>query len=171
VDDATSVLFDLPGFIVIECVELDEDRRVVIMQVAVEHGCPRCGVLVGGKPYDVRESPIKDLPFGERPLVVIWRKRRYRCLEPCGAARMGCGALRHRQRIRRRAPGVRRQPGHRQQHATEARQRGTRSTGEVLAPTSGRRCRNREGDRGSDPRPAQARLRRGATQIWDRDHL
>lgn len=82
-DDATSVLFDLPGFVVIECVELDDGaRRVLIMQVAVEHGCPRCGVLVGGKPYDVRESRIKDLPFGERPLVVIWRKRRYRCLEP-----------------------------------------------------------------------------------------
>jgi transposase len=49
------------------------------MQVAEEHGCPRCGVMVSGKPYDVRESRIKDLPFGERRLVVIWRKRRYRC--------------------------------------------------------------------------------------------
>ncbi|MGI8678690.1 MAG: ISL3 family transposase [Jatrophihabitans sp.] len=85
-DDATSVLFDLPGFVVIECVELDDDaRRTVIMQVAVEHGCPRCGVVVGGKPYDTRESRIKDLPFGERSLVVIWRKRRYRCPETsCG---------------------------------------------------------------------------------------
>lgn len=34
-EDATSVLFDLPGFVVIECVELSDDdaRRVVIMQV------------------------------------------------------------------------------------------------------------------------------------------
>ena len=82
-EDATSVLFDLPGFAVVECVELGDDRRrVVIMQVAGEHGCPRCGVVVGGKPYDVRESRVKDLPFGERPLTVIWRKRRYRCPEP-----------------------------------------------------------------------------------------
>jgi len=80
VDDATSVLFDLPGFVVIECVELDDDaRRVVIMQAAAEHGCPRCGVVVGGRPYDVRESRVTDLPFGERALVVVWRKRRYRC--------------------------------------------------------------------------------------------
>ncbi len=64
----------------IECVELDDDaRRVVIMQAAAEHGCPRCGVVVGGRPYDVRESRVTDLPFGERALVVVWRKRRYRC--------------------------------------------------------------------------------------------
>ena len=51
------------------------------MQRAAEHGCPRCGVLVGGKPYALRESRIKDLPVGHRPLVVVWRKRRYRCPE------------------------------------------------------------------------------------------
>ncbi len=80
-DVTTSVLFDLPGFVVVERVELEDgDRRVLIMQVAVEHRCPRCGVLVGGTPYDVRESRITDVPFAERALVVIWRKRRYRCL-------------------------------------------------------------------------------------------
>ncbi len=39
-------------------------RRVVIMQVAVEHACPRCGVLVGGQPFDVRQARVKDLPMG-----------------------------------------------------------------------------------------------------------
>lgn len=75
--DATSVLFDLPGFVVIECVEHDDGdgRRVVIMQLAIEHGCPDCGIVVCGKPYDLRDSAVKDLPFGERRLVVIWRKR------------------------------------------------------------------------------------------------
>ena len=80
--DGSSLLFDLPGFRVVSCEEIPADgRRVVVMQVADEHACPRCGVLVGGKPYDVRESRIKDLPFGHRPLEVIWRKRRYRCTE------------------------------------------------------------------------------------------
>ncbi len=43
------------------CAELagGEGRRAVIMQSADEHGCPRCGVVVGGKPYDVRESRTK----------------------------------------------------------------------------------------------------------------
>lgn len=82
-EDATSLLFDLPGFAVIECVEspCGTARRVLIMQMVDEHGCPRCGVVVCGRPYDVRESRVKDLPFGERGLIVMWRKRRYRCLE------------------------------------------------------------------------------------------
>src|SRR5512135_622741 len=85
VSDATSLLFDLPGFRVVsvEGTPLGV-RRVVVMQVAAEHACPRCGVLAGGKPYDVREMRVKDLPVGHRPLLVVWRKRRYRCLQsPC----------------------------------------------------------------------------------------
>jgi transposase len=82
VSDGTSLLFDLPGFRVVSCELVEEQRRVVVMQEADEHACPRCGVLVGGRPYDVRESRIKDLPFGDRPVQVIWRKRRYRCPEP-----------------------------------------------------------------------------------------
>ena len=79
--DATS-LYDLPGFRVVSCEEVEPDgRRVVVMRVADEHACPRCGVLVGGRPYDVRESRIKDLPMGHRGLDVVWRKRRYRCVE------------------------------------------------------------------------------------------
>jgi hypothetical protein len=102
-DDGTSVLFDLPGFRVVECAELDVGtRRVVIMQVAEEQGCPRCGVMVCGKPYDVRESRIKDFPLGKRKLVVVWCKRRYRCprwdcrqrLFVDAAARFGLAAVR-----------------------------------------------------------------------------
>jgi transposase len=82
VRDATSLLFDLPGFWVMSCRESPLGvLRVVVMQRAGEHACPRCGVLVGGRPYDVRLSRIKDLPFGHRPLEVFWRKRRYRCPE------------------------------------------------------------------------------------------
>jgi transposase len=81
-EDATTLLFDLPGFRVVSCQETPPDgRRAVVMQSADEHACPRCGALVDGRPYDVRESRIKDLPMGHRPLEVIWRKRRYRCAE------------------------------------------------------------------------------------------
>ncbi|MBA2638389.1 MAG: transposase [Nocardioidaceae bacterium] len=81
--DATSLLYDLPGFVVVSCAgTTSTDRRVVVMQAVDEHACPRCGVLVDGKPYDVRESRIKDLPVGHRAPRVVWRKRRYRCPEP-----------------------------------------------------------------------------------------
>jgi transposase len=80
-EDGTTLLFDLPGFRVVECYE-DEDgqRQVVVMGLAAEHACPGCGVLVA-KPYDHREMALKDLPFGHRPLRLRWRKRRYACSE------------------------------------------------------------------------------------------
>ena len=56
VSDATSLLLDLPGFRVVSCEQVAPDaRRVVVMQTADEHACPQCGVLVGGRPFDVRE--------------------------------------------------------------------------------------------------------------------
>jgi transposase len=81
-------LFDLPGFRVVDCGE-DESgqRRVVVLGADDEHACPDCGVLAA-KPYDVRESQVKDLPFGQRPLTVIWRKRRFLCREPACARRV-----------------------------------------------------------------------------------
>src|SRR5512144_2781166 len=82
-DGAVSLLFDLPGFWVVSCGGVPPDgRRVVVVQRAAGHGCPRCGVLAGGKPYDVREVRVKDVPMGRRPLEVVWRKRRYRCGGP-----------------------------------------------------------------------------------------
>ncbi len=80
-EDGTTLLFDLPGFRVVECYEDgDGQRQVVVMGLAAEHACPGCGVLVA-KPYDHREMVVKDLPIGQRPLHLRWRKRRYACSE------------------------------------------------------------------------------------------
>lgn len=66
--DGSSLSLDLPVSRIVSCEEIPVDsRRVVMMQMADEHACPRCGVLVGGKSYEVRESRIKALPFGHRP--------------------------------------------------------------------------------------------------------
>jgi len=82
-------LYDLPGFRVVSVQETPlKVRRVTIMGESQEHACPRCGVLVGGKPYDLRESRVKDLPVGHRPVEVMWRKRRYRCPETRCAQRV-----------------------------------------------------------------------------------
>ncbi len=87
--DATSLLYDLPGFAVVSVEPMPGGgRQVVIMQSADEHACPRCGVLVGGRPFDVRPSRVKDLPVGHRRVEVIWRKRRYRCRESVCAQRV-----------------------------------------------------------------------------------
>lgn len=88
-DHGTTLLFDLPGFRVVGCREDEHGQRhVVVMGEDDEHACPGCGALAGGRPYDVRESRIKDLPFGHRPLTVTWRKRRYRCVESACSRRI-----------------------------------------------------------------------------------
>lgn len=81
--NATSVLFDLPGFTVVECrVDAAGVRRLVIMSERSEHACTGCGVIqTPGRVYDHRLSRLKDLPFGERGLAVWWRKRRFRCTD------------------------------------------------------------------------------------------
>ena len=81
-DDAPSLLLDLPGFRVVSVVESAGLRRVVVVQQAAEHSCPTCGGLVGGRAYEVRGSRVTDLPMGPRPVQVGWRKRRYRCPQP-----------------------------------------------------------------------------------------
>lgn len=61
--DATSLLFDLPRFRAIECVEDQESsgRQVTVVSEVDVHGCPDCGVIVD-EPHDQCDRVIKDLP-------------------------------------------------------------------------------------------------------------
>ena len=80
--EATTLLFALPGYRVVEVsAEPDGGRRVLVETVLAEAACPGCGVFTG----QVHERPVrrlKDLPHGAVPLRVWVRKRRYRCPEP-----------------------------------------------------------------------------------------
>ncbi len=87
VENATSVLLDLPGFRVVEVRRVEdetvaEDRRLVVVEtVEPVTACPECGVLAAR----VHEWPrvlVKDLPVGSGRLRLVWRKRRYRCDKP-----------------------------------------------------------------------------------------
>lgn len=49
-----------------------DTRRVVVMPVAGRARLPAVRHAVGGNPCDVRESRIRDLPIGHRPLEVVW---------------------------------------------------------------------------------------------------
>lgn len=81
-DEGTTLLFDLPGCSTYPGSggEVSGRRGWSAPRCChdpdVGHACPGCGVFAQAKPYDVRESRIKDLPFGHRPLSVTWRKRR-----------------------------------------------------------------------------------------------
>jgi transposase len=80
--EATSLLFALPGFRVLE-VSLDPDgrRRVLVESVSAEGGCPACGVASSV----IKDRPVrrvKDLPHGDTALRMSVRKRRFLCPEP-----------------------------------------------------------------------------------------
>jgi transposase len=75
--DATTIMFGLPA---VRDVDIDGDNRRVVHVVTDEGAaaaCPAYGVF----PSSVRQyrtTQPKDLPYGEAPLVVRWRKAQCR---------------------------------------------------------------------------------------------
>src|SRR5271155_1728079 len=84
-ENGTSILFGLPGVAVdrVERVTVDGElvRLVhVVTTASSAAGCPQCGVI-STSVKQRRTTRPRDLPYGEEPLAVRWRKRQYRCRE------------------------------------------------------------------------------------------
>ena len=81
-ENGTTILFGLPG-VAVQRVERSGDAGRLVQVVTAASsaaGCPCCGVVsVSVKQY--RTTRPRDLPYGEEPLALRWRKRQYRCLE------------------------------------------------------------------------------------------
>ena len=82
--DAASVIFNLPGYRVVDAVDLPlGGRRVKVEPVEVEDGCPACGV-VSSRVHAWVEQRVRDIPHAGQVVVVV-RKPRLVCTEPaCG---------------------------------------------------------------------------------------
>ena len=78
------LLVGLPGLHVLTAERDDHDRLVVTVESAPEPmGCRSCGVIARG--HGRVEVRLVDAPAFGRPVRIIWRKRRWLCLEPaCG---------------------------------------------------------------------------------------
>ncbi|HLZ36715.1 MAG TPA: ISL3 family transposase [Mycobacteriales bacterium] len=80
--NATTLLFGLPG-VAVETVSADGGGARTVHVVTADPtapACPSCGVFsTSVKQY--RTTRPKDLPYGEAPLAVRWRKAQYRCRE------------------------------------------------------------------------------------------
>jgi hypothetical protein len=79
-----AVMFGVPGIRVLAAGEL-ETAAGVELHLLVETdqtatGCRCCGVVATA--HRRRELLVRDAPFGHRQVVVMWRKRVWRCLEP-----------------------------------------------------------------------------------------
>ena len=78
--DAASVLFNLSGYRVIEAVDSPLGvRRVLVESTDPEGGCPSCGVLTS-RVHQRTLQRLWDVPVAG-PVLVLWRKRRFVCVE------------------------------------------------------------------------------------------
>jgi transposase len=79
-EDTATVLFGMPGVRVVE-VETERDGVTTVYVVTVDPSrsvCPDCGC----SPERVREdvsARLRDVPFGDRRIRVVWCKRRWVC--------------------------------------------------------------------------------------------
>jgi transposase len=78
-----SALLGLDGFEVVSTELVGGEWQLVVQTTATVIGCAGCGVPA--TPHGRREVRVRDLPIGGRPVVLLWRKRLWRCHEPaCG---------------------------------------------------------------------------------------
>ena len=79
--EAASVIFNLPGYRVVDAVDLPlGGRRVMVQPVDLADGCPSCGVIsVRVHAWIVQR--VRDIPHAGQ-LEVVVRKPRLVCSEP-----------------------------------------------------------------------------------------
>jgi transposase len=79
-------MFNMPGVHVLDAAWRDGSSKVAAgLQLTVEShpaetGCPRCGVIAVGHGRRLRR--LHDIPAFGAPVELLWRQRRYRCVEP-----------------------------------------------------------------------------------------
>ena len=81
-----SILLGLDGFEVTAAEIIDDEWRLAVHTTATTVGCAACGSQA--RLHARRTVQVRDLPIGGgRPVVLAWRKRVWRCVEPACAVR------------------------------------------------------------------------------------
>ena len=70
-------LLGLDGFKVVAMQVTDGEWQLSVQTVATVVGCQGCGVRA--ELHGRRMVRVRDLPIGGRPVVLLWRKRIWRC--------------------------------------------------------------------------------------------
>jgi transposase len=71
------------GFVVVDARVVHDEIVVVVETAATRVACGECGVVAVAK--DRRTVRLRDVPVGERPVIIEWRKRVWACAErECG---------------------------------------------------------------------------------------
>lgn len=81
-DDATALpatMLGLAGFRVLAAGEYGGELELLVETIDTVTGCPRCGVLA--TPHGRRDHLVRDIPSAGRAVLLVWRKRLWRCAE------------------------------------------------------------------------------------------
>jgi transposase len=82
-DDTTSMtaaLFGLAGFEILAAADAGGELELLVQTTADLAGCPLCAAVARAK--DRRPTWVRDLPIGDRPVVLCWWKRVWCCPQP-----------------------------------------------------------------------------------------
>lgn len=77
--EATALL-GMDGFVVLAMDQVESEWWLLVETTTAVVGCPDCGVRATG--HGRSTVQVRDLPNGSGPVRLVWRKRRWRCLDP-----------------------------------------------------------------------------------------
>ncbi len=78
--EGATALLGMEEFVVGAQDEIDGEVWLMVETTADVVGCDACGVRAVG--HGRRVVKVRDLPAGDRPVVLVWRKRIWRCSDP-----------------------------------------------------------------------------------------
>jgi transposase len=82
---SASRLLGLDGFAVLAAEVVAGEWQLVVQTTVTVVGCTSCGVRF--TLHSRRTVRVRDLPAGGQPVVLLWRKRIWRCAEPACSVR------------------------------------------------------------------------------------
>ena len=74
-----ATMLGLDGFEVLAAGEYGGELELLVETTATLVGCPTCGVLA--RPHGRRTHLVRDVAAGDRAVLLVWRKRLWRCTE------------------------------------------------------------------------------------------
>ncbi len=75
-----ATMLGLPGFAVLAAGEYGGELELLVETTETVTGCTGCGVVA--TPHGRRDHLVRDIPSAGRPVLLVWRKRLWRCDEP-----------------------------------------------------------------------------------------
>lgn len=78
--DPAVPMLGLDGLVVIGAGEAGGELEIIIESSGTVTGCPECGVIATA--HGRRDHLVRDVPRGDTPVLLVWRKRLWRCAEP-----------------------------------------------------------------------------------------